>query len=221
MKRRIQGPSEPQSLLNGGAPYAKHVCPRLEWPRLAARRKKQVRAPIVRLHLDACPSAVVGRVPLIVVDPVQRGPFVGLRSHGVQEVSKTIGSKPLGAYADPAPAVVRERTVRRVIAAANHAVPRFVFKGAARKVGSVNLLRSADQETTTGFHRPTAEVAEPRNLCRATTALTKQPVNLSNVRQDRQLAENGTENMRVFHKWHYGAKRMGWAKRIAANLMEA
>ena len=83
-----------------------------------------IATPVIRLHSRSHPSAVLGTIGSIVVNPIDPHPAWGT-SHITQEVRKTL--TPTGAHGNPTTAIEAIRRISLIYAALSHVSPHTVL----------------------------------------------------------------------------------------------
>lgn len=137
-KYPLNWPSRFQPQMNGGLVNPQQSRPFADRPRLALKLKAVVGSPVVILGRFGCPAtihrpavrfalcALPARIVAVVVDTVDAVLCAQARPHVENE---GIEYSPAGAYANPAPAVVRVAIGCRIVTASKNAAPASVFRG--------------------------------------------------------------------------------------------
>lgn len=131
---------------------------------------------VARLRFGVCPAAVARFVVPVIVDPINRVPRGWLSTH----VPKKRGVRvaPFLTHHDPAPAVVLEHLIRRVVTAFFRVRPRAILRRHLGSLRRIAVLKRAGghhivREASATAHLPEAKGIAADNMCVATVALTQ------------------------------------------------
>jgi hypothetical protein len=145
-QRTLHGPTVSQTRADAVVRDVHSLCPFRHREGFPSEGQPTIRRQVSRLLLASSPSAVVGAIPEVVIDPLDRSFGFGTTSHIFQETPKI---SPLETDRDASPTVVGVLGNVRVGASLDHPLPLAVLRDLVAQAMSSRSFPQAFQSQTT------------------------------------------------------------------------
>ena len=171
-QRLSDRPSKFEALTNGTRPHATQLSPYCYWQTPLSQSKNAVISFVSSLFFSGCPAAVFRRVPLRVVNAVNRMFGGGALAHIFEKCDE--GFLPACTDKNAATSIVAISSILEIVAALEHMPPNYMFGTLAHRMFGVGDLSPLFLETAATLRVPPKQILGA-NYCSISADAAAQP----------------------------------------------